>query len=306
MSLSAVRSVGHIFLILYYIIESIVLKFVPAKYLYKKDINGQIVLITGAGGGIGRILALRLAKLGATIVCWDVAKQANEETVRLVKENNGAAFGYQIDLTKKSEIYRVAKLVKTEIGKVDILINNAGVVSGKSIMECSDEQIARTFDVNVLSQFWTIKSFLPDMIAKEKGHIVNIASMAGLNGINRLVDYCSSKFAVVGLTESLDIELKVEDHGSVKTTVICPFFVKTPLFDGIQSKIVPVLTAEKVASDTVDAILMELPFCIVPGYLIAVQFVKGILPNKAWVELARLFGMDETMADFQGPKTKYQ
>ena len=75
MLLSAVRSVGHIFLILYYIIESIVLKFVPAKYLYKKDINGQIVLITGAGGGIGRILALRLAKLGATIVCWDVAKQ---------------------------------------------------------------------------------------------------------------------------------------------------------------------------------------------------------------------------------------
>jgi len=303
--LSVVRVVCQVFLIFFYIIESIVLKFVPAQFLYKKEIRGQIVLITGAGGGIGRLLALGLAKLGGKIVCWDVAKLANEETVRLIKENNGTAVGYQIDLTKKSEIYRVAELVKSEVGKVDILINNAGVVSGKSIMECSDEQIARTFDVNVLSQFWTIKSFLPDMKASKKGHIVNIASMAGLNGINRLVDYCSSKFAVVGLTESLDIELKVEDHTEIKTTVICPFFVKTPLFDGIKSKIVPVLTPEKVAEDTINAILTEQALCIVPSYLIVVQFVKNMVPIKAWEQMAYLFGMDRTMADFEGPKTKY-
>merc|ERR1711973_943446 len=278
--LSVVRVVCQVFLIFFYIIESIVLKFVPAQFLYKKEIRGQIVLITGAGGGIGRLLALGLAKLGGKIVCWNVAKLANEETVRLIKENNGTAVGYQIDLTKKSEIYRVAELVKSEVGKVDILINNAGVVSGKSIMECSDEQIARTFDVNV-------------------------ASMAGLNGINRLVDYCSSKFAVVGLTESLDIELKVEDHTEIKTTVICPFFVKTPLFDGIKSKIVPVLTPEKVAEDTINAILTEQALCIVPSYLIVVQFVKNMVPIKAWEQMAYLFGMDRTMADFEGPKTKY-
>merc|ERR1711973_407523 len=271
--LSVVRVVCQVFLIFFYIIESIVLKFVPAQFLYKKEIRGQIVLITGAGGGIGRLLALGLAKLGGKIVCWDVAKLANEETVRLIKENNGTAVGYQIDLTKKSEIYRVAELVKSEVGKVDILINNAGVVSGKSIMECSDEQIARTFDVNVLSQFWTIKSFLPDMKASKKGHIVNIASMAGLNEIN--------------------------------TTVICPFFVKTPLFDGIKSKIVPVLTPEKVAEDTINAILTEQALCIVPSYLIVVQFVKNMVPIKAWEQMAYLFGMDRTMADFEGPKTKY-
>jgi len=299
------RPLVHVFLIFYYIVESIVVKFIPARFLYKKDVNGQVVLITGAGGGIGRLLAIGLAKLGATIICWDVAKQANEETVRLIKQNDGAAFGYHIDLTKKSEIYRVASLVKTEIGKVDILINNAGIVTGKSILACSDEQIARTFDVNVMAQFWTIKSFLPEMLQKNKGHIVNIASLAGLNGINRLVDYCSSKFAVVGLSESLDMELKVENHTGVKTTVICPFFVATPLFAGIKSKFVPVLTAEKVVEDTINAILTEQAFCIVPSYLILIQFVKNTVSTKAFEQMAYLFGMDQTMNDFEGPKTKY-
>ena len=141
------RPLVHVFLIFYYIVESIVVKFIPARFLYKKDVNGQVVLITGAGGGIGRLLAIGLAKLGATIICWDVAKQgssnsrkftivcwsysltfscnsfeiANEETVRLIKQNDGAAFSYHIDLTKKSEIYRVANLVKTEIGKVILI-----------------------------------------------------------------------------------------------------------------------------------------------------------------------------------------
>lgn len=294
------------FLFFYYVLKSIVLKCIPIQYHSKKNISGQIALITGAGGGIGRLLALKFADLGCKVVCWDVAKQANDETVRLIKEAKGEAYGYQIDLTKKAEIYRVAKLVQIEIGKVDILINNAGVVSGKSISECTDEQIMRTFDVNVLSQFWTIKSFLPAMKNEKKGHIVNIASIAGLTGVNRLVDYCSSKFAVVGLNEALNVELAIENHSEIKTTVICPFFVATPLFQGIKSRIVPVLEPEQVAEDTVNAILTDQVFCIVPGYLTLLVIIKNMIPEKAMEQLIHLFDMHETMNAFEGPKTKYQ
>uniref|UniRef100_A0A0P5HEA1 Short-chain dehydrogenase/reductase 3 n=1 Tax=Daphnia magna TaxID=35525 RepID=A0A0P5HEA1_9CRUS len=197
-------------MILYYIFYAMIVPWIPIKYR-SKDISGQIALVTGAGGGIGRLLAIGLSNAGCKVVCWDVAKQSNEETVRLIQMSKGVAFAYQVDLTKREEVYQVAQRVKREVGKVSILINNAGVVSGKVLLDCSDEQIQRTFDVNVLAHFWTVKSFLPDMIMQDSGHIVTVASLAGLTGSDRLVDYCSSKFAAVGFDEALRTELAVSD-----------------------------------------------------------------------------------------------
>lgn len=127
-----------------------------------------------------------------------------------------------------------------------------------------------------------------------------------MNGINHLVDYCASKFAVVGLSEALDIELKIENQEGIKTTVVCPYFVTTPLFEGINSQIVPVLTPEHVAESTVNAILTEQTVCILPSYLIALQMLKSMIPTKAFERLVYIFGMDQTMSAFDGPKTKYQ
>jgi all-trans-retinol dehydrogenase (NAD+) len=299
-----VQTLFKIALLFYYMVEAIVKPFVPLKYR-AKDVTGQIALVTGAGGGIGRLLSLKLAALGCRVVCWDVAKQANEETVRQIKAAKGEAFGYYVDLTKREDIYRTAELVKTEIGKVEILVNNAGVVTGKSLLDCPDEQILRTFDVNILAHFWTVKSFLPDMIMQDKGHIVTVASLAGMNGINRLVDYCSSKFAAVGFDEALRAELQIDGRNGVKTTVICPYFVKTPLFEGIDSRILPVLEPEEVAESTIKAILTDEMICIIPGYCNFVQMVKALLPTKALLHVIHAFGLGDTMSAFQGPKTKY-
>ncbi|MDK2413478.1 SDR family NAD(P)-dependent oxidoreductase, partial [Aphanizomenon sp. 202] len=96
-----------------------------------------------------------------------------------------------------------------EVGKVDILVNNAGIVTGKHFMDSPDDHIVRTFQVNTFAHFWTVKAFLNDMLDSNKGHIVNVASMAGWLGCNSLVDYCSSKFAAVGFDEALKLELKV-------------------------------------------------------------------------------------------------
>ena len=100
------------------------------------------------------------------------------------------------------------------------------------------EKIERTFNVNVLAHFWTIKSFLPEMINNKKGHIVTIASLAGHSGTNKLVDYCSSKFANVGMDEALKAELYVQGVSSfIKTTVVCPYYISTGMFAGVQSKV---------------------------------------------------------------------
>jgi len=288
----------------YYIFEAVIVSFIPLKYR-SKNISGQIALVTGSGGGIGRLICIGLAKKGCKIVCWDVAKQANEETARQIREAKGVAHTYQVDLTSREAIYKAAERVKREVGMISILVNNAGVVTGKHLLECSDEQILRTFDVNVLAHFWTVKSFLPHMLTRGQGHIVTVASLAGMNGANRLVDYCASKFAAVGFDESLRAELLVDGHTGIETTVVCPYFVRTALFDGIKSRVVPVLEPEEVAKKTVNAILTNEKICIIPGFLSMAQTMKTILPYKALVKSFEISGLGETMNAFTGPKTKY-
>ena len=156
---------------------------------------------------------------------------------RQIKKNGGTAYAYTVDLCSRQKIYEAAEKVKSDIGSVHILINNAGIVSGSTLLDTPDDKIIRTYDVNVLAHFWTIKSFLPDMISMKKGHIVNIASLAGHSGMNKLVDYCSSKFAAVGLDESIKIELKVQGHDYIATTVVCPYYINTGMFSGVVSKV---------------------------------------------------------------------
>ena len=96
------------------------------------------------------------------------------------------------------------------MGHVSILVNNAGIVSGTALLDTPDSKIIRTFDVNILAHFWTLKAFLPAMISQKDGHIVNVASLAGHSGTHKLVDYCASKFAAVGLDEALRVELFVQ------------------------------------------------------------------------------------------------
>jgi all-trans-retinol dehydrogenase (NAD+) len=205
---------------------------------FSKNIEGEIVLITGGGSGIGRLVAQKFAGLGAIIVTIDVNEKGNDETVRMIRQAGHKAHGFVCDLSNKNEIYSVSKTVKSQVGDVSILINNAGIVSGTSLLGTPDDKIVRTFNVNVLAHFWTIKTFLPDMINAKRGHIVTIASLAGYSGTNKLVDYCASKSANIGMDEALKVELMVQGLDSmIKTTVVCPYYISTGMFQGVQSKV---------------------------------------------------------------------
>merc|ERR1711973_327556 len=146
----------------------------------------------------------------------------------MIKKEGHKAFDFKVDMTNREGIYAAAKETKSKVGKVSILVNNAGIVSGTALLDTSDEKIIRTFDVNILAHFWTIKAFLPDMLDQKMGHVVTIASLAGQAGTNKLVDYCATKFACVGLDEALRVEMLVQGSSDfIKTTVVCPAYINT-------------------------------------------------------------------------------
>lgn len=139
------------------------------------------------------------------------------------------------DVSSKESIEEAGRTARQNFGTVTMLINNAGIVSGKSILENSDFMMRKTLEVNTLAHLYTIREFLPDMHKIKKGHIVSIASVAGTVGTPGLSDYCASKFGAFAIDECLRTELKKKGQTYIKTTCICPFFINTGMFDGVKS-----------------------------------------------------------------------
>ncbi|NXQ19422.1 RDHE2 dehydrogenase, partial [Peucedramus taeniatus] len=151
------ETLKFIVLFVYYLLESLVFLFIPGR---KKNVSGEIVLITGAGSGIGRLLAVKFARLGATVVLWDINQEGLNCTVRLARENGaGRVHSYVCDCSKRQDIYRVADEVKKEVGDVSILINNAGIVIGRRFLDSSDSLVEKTMEVNTMAHFWVIPVF---------------------------------------------------------------------------------------------------------------------------------------------------
>ena len=176
--------------------------------LPKKSVKGEHVFITGGGNGIGKLMSIILAKQGAKVTVSDINKEWAEETAKMITEKGGEAIAVQCDVTSVEQISESAKTARKSFGDVTILINNAGIVSGKKILEISHKLAEKTLQVNTLAHIYTVKEFLPSMIKKNHGHIVSIASSAGLVGCPGLVDYCASKYGAVGFDESLRLEMK--------------------------------------------------------------------------------------------------
>ncbi|NXU52161.1 RDHE2 dehydrogenase, partial [Turnix velox] len=290
---------------LYYLLESLVFLVVPKR---KKNVSGEIVLITGAGSGIGRLLALKFARLGATVVLWDINQQGLKETSKLARENGAVqVHSYICDCSKRQEVYKVADQVKKEVGDVSILINNAGIVTGKSFIDSPDSLVEKCMEVNIMAHFWTYKAFLPAMIASNHGHLVSIASSAGLTGVNRLSDYCASKFAAVGFAESVNLEMKVLGKTGIKTTIVCPYFINTGMFDGCTSKwprLLPNLEPEYVAEKVMTAIRRDQEMLLIPRSLYFIFSLKGFLPAKVGVLFADYLGVLNVMDKFTGRAKK--
>jgi len=266
------------------------------------EVAGKTVLITGGASGIGRRTALQLAQLGARLVVWDINAE-NLESVLAELRTAGPAepYGYLCDVANRAEVYEVASRVASQVGRVDVLINNAGIVSGKPFLELPDEKIEATFRINTMALFWTAKAFLPDMLARDHGHIVTIASASGYVGVARLADYAASKWAAVAFDESLRVELK-KNRSGVRTTVVCPYYINTGMFRGVRSRfprLLPILEEQQVASRIVRAIRRGQRRVVLPPFVSLVPLAR-VLPVAVFDALMTFLGINSSMDHFLG------
>jgi all-trans-retinol dehydrogenase (NAD+) len=247
-------------------------------------------------------MALELARLGGNLVIWDVNPTGLGSVLDELQEiGRGTARGDQCDVSQRDEVYRTAATVQQEVGPIHVLINNAGVVSGKPFSELTDAEIERTIGINTMALFWTSKAFLPAMIEADEGHLVTIASAAGTIGVSGLADYCASKWAAVGFDESLRVELK-RSGSRVKTTVVCPYFIDTGMFDGVKTRfplLLPILDETYVARKVVKAIKRNQCRLVMPRSVYLVPLLR-FLPTNVADTLAGWLGINVAMDSFHG------
>lgn len=186
------------------------------------------VLITGAGSGLGRALALEFARRGAQVACTDIRPEGAAETFAELKAAGGSGMCFELDVSSEAQFDAAVAQLETSWGGLDILINNAGVASSGMVADAPLAQWQWVLDINLLGCVRGARAAIPLMLQQGRGHIVNVASFAGLANPPALASYNAAKAAVISLSETLRLELADEDIG---VTVACPSFFETPLLD---------------------------------------------------------------------------
>jgi len=255
----------------------------PADF---KPINGKIVLITGAGRGIGRELALQFSKLGCIIVCWDIDLEAAQETADVVEASGGQAHAFCGDVSQQRDVEATAQKVRGVVPHIDIIINNAGIMPCHPFLSHSIQEIDRCIDINVKGCIWVVREFLPGMIERKQGHLVSMSSIAGAMGCENVVPYSASKFAVRGMMEALTEEMRRDSRGlDIKCTTICPFVVDTGLCKRPRVKFPSFLRVTNV-KDAADIIVRAVrrgdTLVFIPEYVFYFWLLIKVLPSRVY------------------------
>ncbi|ODO09319.1 hypothetical protein I350_02919 [Cryptococcus amylolentus CBS 6273] len=194
----------------------------------------QIVLITGGGSGIGALLAETLAMRNVSVVVLTKYPPQYET----INEN---IYTYICDVSDFRTVQTVAERVREEVGDPTVIVNNAGIVKGKLLLDLTEEDVQTTFGCNTLANFWVLKAFLPAMLRKGQGHIITVSSLLGLLGAAQMSDYCASKAALISLHQTLRFELDNRyKTPAIRTTLVLPAYILTALFDRIRFPTGPV------------------------------------------------------------------
>ena len=273
-------------------------------------IKGTNVLITGGASGIGRIMGrICLEKGASNLIVWDI-NQANidktEAELSDVKPaeagvSKGQIHSYIVNVSDPQAIKSAYEKVKSEVGDVDILVNCAGIVRGNNTFDKQTVQdIDLTMDINANAPMYVALAVLPDMLRRDRGHICNIASAAGMLGVPKLSVYCASKWAVIGWTESMRVELK-QARSHVRVTSVAPYFINTGMFDGVNSKVFPILDPENTAAKIIRAVEVGKSFRGIPFAYHFIRIWQGLLPNFLFDFIfGKIFGVYSVMDHFTG------
>lgn len=269
-------------------------------------VRGAVVLVTGAAGGMGALYARRAAREGAAaIALWDLDREGAGELATELTAAGTRTVGVGVDMASRESIAAAAQETREAIGVPTILVNNAGIVRGARFWEHDPgRDIEATMRVNTLGPMWLVREFLPEMMAdaSRPRRILNVASAAAFTPNPRMSVYAASKWALLGWSESLRLELERDGIGHLAVTAFCPSYVSTGMFEGARGPLgTPILTPQRAVEKAWTGMRRGTPVVTAPWSVRGSVAVKGVLPVRVWdVVAGRLLGVYSSMDDFRG------
>ena len=201
-------------------------------------LKGKVSIITGAGRGIGQATALKFAREGALVVVCDLDQDSVDETVNAVRSAGGEAVGFLMDVTSAASIRAMVEGVVQRYGRIDVLVNNAGIVEDAQLIKMTEEQFDRVLEVNLKGTYNCTKAVAEIMVEQKSGVILNASSIVGVYGNFGQTNYAASKFAVIGMVKTWAREL---GRKGVRANAVCPGFVETTILSTIPERVLQAL-----------------------------------------------------------------
>lgn len=261
-----------------------------------RELKGRLALVTGGAGGLGLATARALAREGMRLALWDLDAARVESAAASLREGGAQARGWAVDVSDPGAVKAAAAELERELGPVDLLDNNAGVHVPGGLFDADDAACRRQVAVNLESYLWCARAFVPGMAARGRGHVVWIASAAGLLGVPGMAVYSATKHGVVGLAESLRLELRRDGVTGVGTTIVCPSFIATGMFPGTRPPLLtPWLEPDALAERIVAAVKSGRRWVREPALVKLIPLLKT-LPDGLQDLLCTLTGMDRSLS----------
>ena len=272
-------------------------------------LQGKKVIVTGGAMGIGLATCRRLIKEGCDVTMWDLSQKDLEKAKKELKQMGGTVFAYLCDVSDKDRVRELAAQAKKDMDRVDILINNAGYVRHGMFWEQPVEDAVKQMDVNVNALFYTIHEFLPEMMQRNSGHIVNVSSGVAMTSAPGLAAYTTSKWAVWGLTDVLRLEMLTCKKKGVKFTSVHPGNILTGMFEGFALNFLGRLIAPPVKDHDVIArgivekgLKKQRHLVVIPWQIYLGMIFRGIIPDFIMGRITLLIGLGNCVKNYKGRK----
>jgi NAD(P)-dependent dehydrogenase (short-subunit alcohol dehydrogenase family) len=256
----------------------------------RQSLSGKVVAITGGARGIGKATATALVRKGCRVAIGDLDLTLAEQTAA---ELGGGTVALELDVTNRDSFAAFLDAAERELGPLDVVVNNAGIMPVTPFAEEPDDSIKRQLDINVYGVIVGTQLASERLLSRNRGHIVNIASAAGKAGIPGIATYSGTKHAVVGYTEAVRAELR---ETGIELSCVMPVTVNTALTEGVSDTLgVKKVQPEDVAAEIVDALEVPRFDVFVPPYLKYTTAAGSLLPRRAREAVARLMGIDKIL-----------
>ncbi|MFF0527099.1 SDR family oxidoreductase [Nocardia amikacinitolerans] len=270
-------------------------------------VAGKKVLVTGAAMGLGKLFAERAVREGAdAVVLWDINEVALKGTAAELAGRGSQIHHFVVDVSDRDAIAETATAVRETVGDIDILVNNAGIVRGNTYFWETENRadIDKTMAINSLAPMYITLEFLPAMVrGTGQARVLNIASSAGLVANPRMSVYAASKWAALGWSDSVRLELEQAGHDHVKVTTVCPTYINTGMFDGAKGFwLTPILEQDAVVDTSWKEMKQGNALVVLPWTSRLNRALSGILPLKLRDLFLDTVGVYHSMDEFTGRK----